>query len=214
MDVALGNGIKFTIIAAGIAVGFVREKKLSRSNHLFWVFLIVAAGCETLDISLGRYYGSNYVFYHVCRPMNYCLLTLGLSYEIGRARRFFLFTIPVVVLLAILNAYYLQAPDKDLNTNIIVLTSLLLILQVLFFIARLFEEANRQEMMYGHSFWIGLGIMVVSITSFLTLGLYNVIQVDGQAMIITYLIISEWVFYGSFVLNFLVQKDNTALPER
>ncbi len=206
MDESLGTVIKFIIILAGITAGFREREKLSAANQVFWIFLIVAAGCETLDVLMGKYYGNNRVYYHVSKPLAYALLTLALSYEIGRSRIFFLWSIPVVVLLSVLNGIYLQSPGTDLNTNIIVLTSLLLILQVLFFIARLFEEANRQQMMYEHSFWIALGILILSITSFLTLGLYNVLMQDGHARIIVYLIVSEWIFYGAFLVNFLVQK--------
>ena len=206
MDESLGTVVKFIIIIAGITAGFREREKLSAANQVFWIFLIVAAGCETLDVLMGKYYGNNRVYYHVGKPLAYALLTVGLSYEIGRSRNFFLWSIPVVVLLSVLNGIYLQSPGTDLNTNIIVLTSLLLILQVLFFIARLFEEANRQQMMYEHSFWIALGILILSITSFLTLGLYNVLMQDGHARIIVYLIVSEWIFYGAFLVNFLVQK--------
>ncbi|HPZ87719.1 MAG TPA: hypothetical protein PLQ32_06430 [Flavihumibacter sp.] len=214
MQESLGTVIKFIIITAGIAVGFWKKDKLSAANQVFWIFLIVAAGCETLDVLMGKYYGNNRVYYHVSKPLTYALLTLALSNEIGRTKNFFLWSILLVVILSALNAYFLQSPGTDLNTNIIVLTSLLLILQVLFFIARLFEEANRQQMMYEHSFWIALGILILSITSFLTLGLYNVLMQEGHAKIIPYLIISEWIFYGAFLVNFLVQKPAQPPPNR
>ncbi|MFT4023086.1 MAG: hypothetical protein QM664_04780, partial [Flavihumibacter sp.] len=156
MNESIGTVVKFIIIIAGIAVGFQKKDNLSAANFIFWIFLIVAAGYETLDILMGTYYGNNRVYYHVSKPLTYTLLTLAMSYEIGRARKFFLLTIPAVLVLSVLNGIYLQSPGTDLNTNIIVLISLLLILQVLFFIAKLFEEANRQQMMYEHSFWIAL----------------------------------------------------------
>lgn len=205
MNLIVGTCVKLSIITIGIAVGYAREKHLSAANRMFWLFLLVALAGELLEVLMGRYYGINYVYHHVFRPLYYTFLTLALSHEIGKPKTIFLISIPVVILLAVLNGLFLQPPDSSFNTIIIILTCLLLILQVLFYIARLFEEANWNEMMYHYSLWIALGIMIHSITSFLTLGAYNVLKLDGHKMVVPLLVISEWIFYASFVFNFCVQ---------
>jgi uncharacterized protein YhhL (DUF1145 family) len=202
--------IKFLVIGIGIAIGFAREKKLNRTNYNFLIFLVVAAGGELLDWLMAYYYKHNFVYYHVFRPLFYTLITLALAEELGRMKRSFRLSILFVWIAAYFNAKYLQPPDDSLNTVIISLTCLLHILQVLFYIARLFDQYNWNETIFRHSFWIAIGILLHSIISFLTLGLHNVLGGDGQKLVTNFLIVSEWLFYASFAINMLVQKPAQA----
>ncbi len=207
MNLFISTCIKLGIITLGIAVGFARQKQLSSANRMFWIFLLVALGGEILESLMGHYYGINYVYYHVFKPLYYTFLTLAFSSELGKLKNAFLVSIPTVMVLAILNGIFLQPPDKSFNTLIIVLICLLQVLQVLFYTARLFDRHNWQETMYQHSLWIALGLLVYSITSFLTLGIHNFLQLDGHKMVVPFLIVSEWIFYASFVLNFWIQQS-------
>ncbi|GAO42951.1 hypothetical protein [Flavihumibacter petaseus] len=214
MNLFIATCVKLGIIGIGIAVGAARNKSLTDANRMFWLFLLVAFAGEVLEFMMGRIFVNNYVYHHVFRPLYYAFLTLALANEMGRLRKPFLITIPVVAILAFLNAMYLQPPDKTFNTLIIVLTCLLLILQVLFYIAQLFDHHNWQETAYQYSLWIALGILIHSISSFLTLGIYNVMKQDGHRMTVPFLVISEWLFYGSFVLNFWLQHKSPTTTKR
>ena len=52
-----------------------------------------------------------------------------------------------------------------------------------------------------------MGILINSISSFLSLGIYNFIEGEGQSALVPILIVSEWLFYGSFIVNFILQKQ-------
>jgi hypothetical protein len=209
MDLAISTYIKLTLIGLGIAIGFYREPVLTAANRLFWIFLIVAFACEVLEYMMAKYFKMNFPLYHVFRPLYYVLYTMALSTEMGYLKKTFLLSIPLVILAAFVNGYYFQSPIKVLNTVIISLTSVLLILQVLFYIAFIFEKHNWQETIYNYSFWIAMGLLMQSITSFLTMGIYNFLEKDGQEAIIPYLIVSEWIFYSAFILNLAIQKHKT-----
>lgn len=198
--------IKCCIIGIGLLIGFARENKLNRTNHSFLIYLLVAGAGEILEWLMAVYYNHNFVYYHVFRPLFYTLITLALAEELGRMKVVFRLSILVVWIAAYINALYLQPPDTSLNTVIISLTCLLHVLQVLFYIARLFDQYTWNETIYRHSFWIAIGILLHSIISFLTLGLHNVLGGDGQKLVTNFLIISEWLFYASFAVNLLVQK--------
>jgi len=113
----------------------------------------------------------------------------------------------VTWIIALINAIYFQHPDRQLNTLVIIIISVLLILQVLFYVAFLFENHNWKETIYHHSFWIAMGILINSISSFLSLGIYNFIEGEGQKALVPILIVSEWLFYSSFIINFILQKQ-------
>ncbi|MBZ5857037.1 hypothetical protein [Flavihumibacter profundi] len=206
MDLTIATYIKLAIIGLGILVGFSRQSSFSEANRLFWLFLLVAFAGEILESLMSKYFRNNFPLYHVFRPLYFILLTLALSEEMGRFKKLFQLTIPIVVIAALLNGLFFQSPIKELNTVIITLISIFLVLQVLFYIAILFEHYSWHETIYFHSFFICLGILINSISSFLTLGVYNFLEGDGQNSIILFLIISEWIFYSSFILNFVIQK--------
>lgn len=206
MNLTIATFLKIGIISMGVMVGFLKEQQLTAANKRFWIFLIVALASEILESIMARAFRNNFPLYHIFRPLFYILLTIALSLELYRFRHFFLLTIPVVVAAALIDAIYFQPILTQLNTLVISLISLFLVLQVLFYVAVLFENFNWQETLYNHSFFIALGILVHSISSFLTLGIYNFLEADGQNTIINYLIVSEWIFYGSFALNFIIQK--------
>lgn len=207
MDLLVSTYIKLGIISVGIATGYRREQVLTTANHHFWYFLLVAFAGEILDIVMARLLCNNYPYYHVFRPLYYALLTLALSSEMGKLKKTFILSIPITWIIALLNAVYLQPPDRQLNTLIIIISSVLLILQVLFYVAFLFENHNWKETIYHYSFWIAMGILINSISSFLSLGIYNFIEGEGQSALVPILIVSEWLFYGSFIVNFILQKQ-------
>jgi hypothetical protein len=198
--------VKFCIIGAGLVIGFSREKKLNAVNYKFLIFLLISGAGEVMEWLMAYYYKHNFVYYHVFRPLFYTLITLALADELGRLRMVFRLSIPVVWIAAYINAAYLQPMDVSLNTIIISLTCVLQILQVLFYIARLFDEYSWSDTLFRHSFIIAIGILLHSIISFLTLGLHNVLGGDGQKMISLFLVVSEWLFYASFAINLLMQK--------
>lgn len=212
MDLWTSTLVKFSIVAAGLTVGYIREEKLTETNRLFWLFLAVAGGGEVLEWVMAYYLKNNFPFYHVFRPLTYGLLTYVITTELGKLKKIFRLTIPLVWIAAYLNATYLQQPKETLNTVIISLTCLLHILQVLFYIALLFDRYNWHQTLYQYSFWIAMGLLIHSIISFLTLGIHNFLETDGQKAVIPFLIISEWLFYASFVLNFLLQKKQPDTP--
>lgn len=206
MNLTIATYCKFGIISLGVITGFLKADKLTEANKRFWIFLIVALASEILESIMARAFRNNFPLYHVFRPLFYVLLTIALTLELDRFRNYFLLTIPVVIAAALIDAFYFQPVLTQLNTLVISLISLFMVLQVLFYVAVLFEKYSWQETLYYHSFFIALGILIHSITSFLTLGIYNFLEADGQTSIINYLIVSEWIFYSSFVLNFFIQK--------
>ena len=210
MDFWTSTLIKFGIVATGITVGYIRENKLTETNRLFWLFLSVAGAGEILEWLMAAYFKNNFPLYHIFRPLTYGLLTYALTIELGKLKKIFRLTIPLVWIAAYLNGHYLQDPYKHLNTVIISITCLLHILQVLFYIALLFDRYNWNQTLYQHSFWIAMGLLIHSIISFLTLGIHNFLETDGQKAVISFLIISEWIFYASFALNLLIQKNEPA----
>ena len=206
MNYWIATVIKLSIIVLGIIVGFSRENKLNRTNYNFLLILIVAGAGELLEWLMAQYYNHNFVYYHVFRPLFYTLITLALAPHLGKMKRSFRLSIIFVWIAAYFNARFLQPPENSLNTVIISLTCLLHILAVLFYTARLFDRYSWNETMYQHSFWIAIGILLHSISSFLTLGLHNFLDADGQQMVTYILIISEWLYYISFIINFSLQK--------
>jgi hypothetical protein len=206
MDLMILTYIKFVIISLGICVGFLRLSVLNESNKIFFIFLFVALAGEILEPLLGHYFSTNFPIYHIFRPLYYAILTLALSTEMTRLKKVFLASIPLVIIAAFLNAWFLQPPEKALNTIIINLASVLLILQVLFYIAILFEEHTWEQTIYYYSFWIAIAILIHSIASFLSLGIHNLLDADGQDAVVLVQAYSEFVFYASFILNFLLQK--------
>lgn len=206
MDFWISTIIKLSLVAAGITVGYIRESKLTEANRIFWLFLVVSGGGEILEWLMAYYLKNNFPFYHVFRPLFYGLLTYAMTIELGKLKKIFRLSIPVIWIAAYLNGKYFQQPNLHLNTVIISLTCLLQILQVLFYIAMLFDKYNWHQTLYHYSFWIAMGILIHSIISFLTLGIHNFLETDGQKAVISFLIISEWIFYASFVVNLLVQK--------
>lgn len=201
--------IKLSIIGLGISIGFARENKLNRTNYFFLIILVVAGAGELLEWLMAQYYKHNFVYYHVFRPLFFTLITLALAPHLGRMKRSFRLSIIFVWIAAYFNGRYLQPPEDSLNTVIISLTCLLHILAVLFYIARLFDKYSWNETIYQHSFWIAIGILLHSISSFLTLGLHNFLGADGQKMVTHVLIVSEWLYYASFVVNFSLQKQTS-----
>lgn len=202
--------IKICIIVLGIIIGFARENKLNRTNYDFLIILIVAGAGELLEWLMAKYYFHNFVYYHVFRPLFYTLITLALAPHLGKMKRSFRLSIIFVWIAAYFNARYLQPPQDSLNTVIISLTCLLHILAVLFYVARLFDRYSWNETMYHHSFWIAIGILLHSISSFLTLGLHNFLGADGHKLVTHVLIVSEWLYYASFIVNFSLQKQATS----
>lgn len=198
--------IKLSIIVAGIFVGFVRERDLTPVNFRLFIYLLVAGAGELLEWLMGIYYNHNFVYYHVFKPLFYTLITLAFSSELGKLKVGFRLSILVVWIAAYLNAKYLQQPATSLNTLIISLTSVLQVLQVLFYIARLFDRYNWNDTLYRHSFWAAIGILIHSIVCFLTLGLHNALGGEGQQFVTNFMIGSEWLFYTSFAVTLLVQK--------
>lgn len=206
MNLVILTYIKYVLICLGIGVGFLRLSILSESNKVFFIFLFVALAGEILEPLIGRNFGTNFPIYHIFRPLYYSILTLALSLEMTRLKKVYLASIPIVIIAAFLNARFLQPPDKALNTIIINLASVLLILQVLFYIAILFEEHTWEQTMYYYSFWIAIAILIHSIASFLSLGIHNLLDAEGQDAVVLVQAYSEFVFYASFILNFLLQK--------
>lgn len=211
MDLMILTYVKFSIICLGIIIGFIRNSVLTETNRIFWLSLFVALAGEVMDPLLAIYYRNNFVVYHIFRPLNYTILTIALANEIVRFKTLYLTTIPLVILAAILNAIYLQAPNQVLNTIIINLTSVLMILQVLFYIAVIFEKNNWDATIYYHSFWIAMAILIYSIASFLSLGIHNFLDAAGQAIVVQVQAYSEFVLFGGFVLNFMLQKNVPAI---
>lgn len=210
MDLMILTYIKLAIICLGITIGFLRLSILSESNRIFFIFLFIALAGEVLEPMLGLYFSTNFPIYHVFRPLYYSILTLAISYEMTRLKKVYLASIPFVIIAAFLNAWFLQPPEKALNTIIINLASVLLILQVLFYIAILFEEHSWEQTMYYYSFWIAIAILIHSISSFLSLGIHNLLDAEGQDAVVQVQAYSEFVFYSSFSLNFLLQKKRPA----
>jgi hypothetical protein len=207
MDLMILTNIKLTIICLGIIIGFLRLSILSEANRIFFIFLFVALAGEILEPLLGKYFSTNFPIYHIFRPLYYSILTLAISCEMNRLKNVYLASIPIVIIAAFLNAWFLQPPEKALNTIIINMVSVLLILQVLFYIAILFEEHSWEQTMYHYSFWIAIAILIHSISSFLSLGIHNLLDSEGQDAVVQVQAYSEFVFYGSFSLNFLMQKQ-------
>ncbi|ULQ56872.1 hypothetical protein KJS94_01505 [Flavihumibacter rivuli] len=207
--IALGTYIKLGIIGAGILIGFLQNEKLTTANRTFWFFLVIAGSFEILERMMGVIFQNNFPLYHVARPLFYGILTWGLATGLGRFRKLFLLTVPLVWLAAWLNARTLQPPATTLNTIVITFTSLLLILQVLLYVTRLFEYEDWNTIMYRGSFWIVLGILINSISSFLTLSIYNSILNRGNDLTFPILVITEWLFYLSFSLNFILQSKGS-----
>lgn len=210
MDLTVLTYIKIAIICIGITIGFLKHGILTETNRIFWIFLFSALAGEILDPLMGIYFQNNFVLYHVFRPLNYAILTIALAFDIPRLRKAYLATIPVVFLAAYLNGIYLQPPKEVLNTIIINLTSVLLILEVLFYIAILFEQNNWESTIYFYSFWIALATLIYSISSFLSLGIHNFLDEAGQDVVVLVQAYSEFVFYGAFVVNFILQKKRPA----
>lgn len=206
MNYWIATIIKLSIIGIGISIGFARENKLTRTNYMFLLLLVVSGAGEVLEWSMAQNHKNNFVYYHVFRPLLYTLITLAIAPELGRMKKSFRLSIPLVWIAAYFNAQYLQHSYHSLNTVIISLTCLLQILAVLFYIARLFDQYTWHETIYYNSFWIAIGILLHSIISFLTLGLHNFLGYDGQLMVTNYLIVSEWLYYISFAINFYIQK--------
>ena len=198
--------IKIFIVCIGIIIGFMRFTFFNESTRIFWLFLFVALVFEIMDPLMSKYFGINFLVYHMFRPLLYVFLTVALSLELSRFKKIYLASIPVVLIAAFLNGYYFQPPDVALNTIIINLISVLSILQVLFYIAILFEEHSWNETMYYYSFWIAMATLLHSIASFLSLGIHNLLKEDGQAVVVWVQAWSEFVFYGAFSVNFLMQK--------
>jgi hypothetical protein len=206
MDLMILTFIKFAIIIVAIIIGLFRHATLNEANRIFWLFLFVALAGEILDPLLARYFRNNFPIYHVFRPLYYTFLTLAISNEMKRLKTIYIISIPLVIIAAFLNAKFMQPPDLALNTIIINLISVLLILQVLFYIAILFEEHSWEETMHYHSFWIAIAILIHSIASFLSLGIHNFLDDEGQDVVVNVQAFSEFIFYGSFSLNFMLQK--------
>ncbi len=205
--VLTGTLVKLLIILLALVVGVRREGKLTVTNRIFLLFLVVALPCEIMDYMMGRIYRTNFLYYHVFRPLYYALMTIALAEEMGKMKRLFRASIPLVFVAAVLSAFFLQSPTQGLNTIVIILISMLQIIQSLLYIARLFDRYNWEQTLHEFSFWIAIAILLHSISSFLSLGIHNLISPESQEKVIRVLIISEWIFYLSFVVNFAVQKQ-------
>jgi len=123
---------------------------------LLWLFVTAAA------IYVVRYAGfeNNLFLFHILTPIEYSIMAiLYRSVIVNKLiKKVLLISIPVFILISILFAIFIQAPDTN-NTYVFIIESVALIFLSLFFLREVLLLQQVKDIYTFPMFWISVGIL-------------------------------------------------------
>lgn len=194
----------------GVGIGFSYFQKLSRSSKWLLLLLLLTFASELLADYFAHKLHNNLFVYHIFNPIQFTLILLSYNYELKK--KWIYAIIPLAVIFSILNSFFFQHYKSNLNSNFLNIESVFFVLITLIFIKKLMESYKENDLfMEFPLFIISLGLLVFSIISILTFGMYNYFEtIKDNENIYSFLnilrLLSNYIFYISFTLAFLSKQ--------
>ncbi len=169
-------------IVLGVLIGFLRLKKLGPCQKELLIVLVVALLAEVFTRLLVVYEMTTYPVFHFYAVIEYGLLALifARAFEGTKLARMLKWSILVMMGYALLNVYLWQ-PLSEPNTNVVLVSGVVLITMSTVF---LFRTLNR--MVYRHIeksalFWISISVLMYFASTILMFAfLTRLIPVDME----------------------------------
>lgn len=178
---------------------FFKIRTTTTEQKLLGALILISLPFELYGGYLQYHSVNNLFIYHILIPLQYSLYAVifYLAIESQTVKKVILFSIPVVIVVAVFMAFTIQ-PVISYNSYVIVLTSFFICLWILIYYRQLFVQLKIVYLEREPLFWISTGLLFYSLGGFFVEGLM-------KELISESITIARWYYYNvyMFLVSFL-----------
>lgn len=196
------------IMLAGLLVGVLKYKKLSKSSRIFFLLLFITLIKEILGYYFALEYRNNSPVSNFFYPIEFGLFSLAFYYN-TQLRTYII--LPVcLALFSLLNGFLAGQffTVQDYKTELF--AALLYIVSFYLYLIRYFKQVDAWPLYKLPPFWIGLGFTLFYITSIISFGFSEIAHVGEKWHILAFYSMqySNYFLYLMFIPAFLSPQKN------
>lgn len=187
--------------ALPLGIGLVFVKRLELDQKILMGVMVLSLLVQFIALMIAVPEAPNYFLYHFYTPIEF--IALGYIYKLWLSdwwsKRIFDFSIVGFSGFCIINSYFFE-PFDQMNSNAVLVESILLIIFSIAFFYRILEEMAVKKLEQSPRFWINTSVLLYYAGSLLILGFTNLIFEQSEELSLTI-----WAFHSSFnILHYVL----------
>ncbi len=188
------------------ALHFKKLKERGLGSFPFFLFLNFAG--ELLGVFLALKFHNNIVFYNIFSILQiiYYLVLIRGNIMGKKARKAVLITIIVFVAFSLVNYFFIQKLNKELESYTFTLGCLLISVWVVYFFSEMILSKEVENCQEHPFFWIALGLFIFYVCNIPYMSVYNYLANNYAAVFNAYFSIIEilsYTMYSFFIIGIL-----------
>jgi hypothetical protein len=192
--------------------GIVKFRKLTMPFKLLAIWLLTDLLFYVLNKLCIAIYHNNVLYYHVQSMFEYSAYAL-IYYHLfinRRVKQIVLYSIPIVVMLSIINGCFFQHFTKTFPSNIVVPEEILLAIFAIILFKQMLQYPVQLNIIKQSVFWYNTGVLFFSTTMFLIFSLMNYFTTYKRAdfMLIVYFWYSVDIIFGMLLFIAILNDNN------
>ena len=207
----MGNLVLALEIIVGLT-GIVRFRKLTLPFKLLAIWLIIDLSFYPLNKLCISKYKNNALLEHIQDMLEYCAYAI-VYYHLfinRRIKQVVLYSIPLVLILAIINGCFFEPFTKTFPTYIAMPEQIIYVIFAVILYKQMLQYPVQMNIAKQSVFWFNTGVLFFSTTMFLTLGLLNNIAKypKEEVMLILYFWYSIDIIFSILLLIAILNDNN------
>lgn len=198
--------IYFGILLIGILLGLSRYKRITKSNQILVLLLIITLISEYTALEMGQRGIVNFFIYHFYAPIQYSLIAW--AYYTETRLVWIKYSIPIMVVLAVLMSWFVQ-PLTVFNSHYICIVLLLTVIFCIIFFEKLLKHRSEYSFTAFPMFWISCGFLVFAVCNLFVFASYNGLfsMISTWERVFAYIrIFTNFLLYALFSIAFLSKQ--------
>lgn len=199
----------YVILGLGVIIGFLKFKKLSKSNKYVLYLLLFTLLFELLSFYFSKTFGANIILYNLFILIQFGFITMVYYTEICKKWIIYSNIILIATFLfysSVINIFI------SFNTLALMVSFLITILFGLYFLLQLLLSYTDNDFYDFPIFWVSIGFLIFSILNLFQFGTLNYFKNLPKNHILTLVfdfirIYSNYFLYTFFIVSFLVKQN-------
>lgn len=195
--------IYHAVMLLGIIIGILRFKKINNSSKFFLLLLLITLLTEITAYYFAVKYSDNRFIYNLFNLVQFLLICAAFYIDYNSKKIVALFLLFIAFIC--FNSIFYQPFLSSSNSNGFLVEQLFIMVLFFNYLVTYFKNTEQDSLQQYPLFWIGLGLLIFSVTSIIAFG-FDYITEEGSfwdKISVWVKRISNYLLYLSFTIAFL-----------